>query len=118
MQYVVTYDNGTGYREWASPAQDTPLLAWTAAGLAIDGSVYTSSWGNPADTKVQAVLGDTMLDIDLNGYQKYLDDEWQACEQYSSASGNCAHSWTGYAAETLDEWVEAESKGLPHKSYW
>jgi hypothetical protein len=32
-QYVVTYDNGTGYREYASKPQDTQEAAWAAAGI-------------------------------------------------------------------------------------
>lgn len=31
MSYVVTYDNGSGFREWASTPQDTEQKAWEAA---------------------------------------------------------------------------------------
>lgn len=30
--YVVTYDNGSGYREWASSPQPTKEKAWEASG--------------------------------------------------------------------------------------
>lgn len=31
--YVVTYDNGSGYREWASTPQPTEELAWQQSGF-------------------------------------------------------------------------------------
>ncbi len=32
VKYVVTYDNGSPYREWASTPQNTPEEAWAEAG--------------------------------------------------------------------------------------
>lgn len=34
--YVVTYDNGTGYREWACTPQGSQVEAWAASGLSSD----------------------------------------------------------------------------------
>lgn len=36
MKYVISYDNGTGWKEWASEPQPTVVEAWAVAGLSPD----------------------------------------------------------------------------------
>lgn len=58
MKYVVTYDNGSGFREWASAPQNSEQLAWNVAGISPGQQFFEGS-----DPRVEQVQEDDTPEV-------------------------------------------------------
>lgn len=73
--YVVTYDNGTGYYEWASTPCETPEQAYAAAGVQPGESMGSY------DCRLEQVVG--------QGLSQPIEDHPDFCLACHHASGYC-----------------------------
>lgn len=56
-KFVVSFDNGSGVREWHSPAQDSPKEAWVAADLQPGQQLFVGS-----DDQLEEVVYDVVYE--------------------------------------------------------